>query len=128
MQLRLMAVVSFGGSVIIDSLYDGSGTKMDQERRANARKPVGQEVVINHEKGLRFCKLKNISVGGAFLDIGWGALTRNVPIELSLKIPTEDESLKLRAQVARVTTEGTAISFGSLDRQSWQAITRFIAA
>jgi hypothetical protein len=107
---------------------DRGTSEMEQERRANMRKPFGQEVVINHEKGLRFCKLKNISVGGAFLDIGWGALTRNVPVELSVKIPTQEESLKLRAQVARVTTEGTAVSFASLDRESWQAITRFIAA
>ena len=101
---------------------------MEQERRASTRKPFGHEVVINHEKGMRFCKLKNISVGGAFLDIGWGALTRNVPVELSVKIPNEEESLKLRGQVARVSTEGTAVSFASLDRLSWQAITRYIAA
>lgn len=104
---------------------------MEQERRANTRKSFGQEVVINHEKGLRFCKLKNISEGGAFLDIGWGALTRNVPLELSINIPTKTntrESLKLQAQVARVSTEGTAVSFGNLDRQTRQAISNFIAA
>jgi len=104
---------------------------MEKERRISARKMYDQEVVINHEKGLRFCHVKNISVGGAFLDIGWGALTRNVPVELSINIPTQAnsaESLKLRAQVARVTTEGTAISFASLDRQAWQTISRFIAA
>ena len=101
---------------------------MEQERRTNARKKYDQEVVINHEKGLRFCHLKNISVGGAFLDIGWGALTRNVPVELSIKIPNQPESLRLRAQVSRVTTSGTAVSFASLDLQAWQAITRFIAA
>ena len=104
---------------------------MEQERRANTRKPFGQEVVINHEKGLRFCKLKNISEGGAFLDIGWGALTRNVPLELSINIPTKAntrESLKLQAQVARVSTDGTAISFGNLDQQTRQAISNFIAA
>lgn len=103
---------------------------MEKERRTSARKLYDQEVVINHEKGLRFCKLKNISIGGAFLDIGWGALTRNVPVELSISIPTQSnaaESLRLRAQVARVTTEGIAISFASLDRQAWQTITRFIA-
>lgn len=103
----------------------------DQDRRASERKPVGQEVVINHEKGLRFCKLKNISEGGAFLDIGWGALTRNVPLELSLKLPigaNNIESLRIPAQVARVSTDGTAVLFSQLDRQSRQLITDFIAA
>ena len=104
---------------------------MEQERRASTRKTFGHEVVINHEKGLRFCKLKNISEGGAFLDIGWVALTRNVPVELSISLPTMSntrESLKLKAQVARVSTEGTAVSFASLDRQAKQAISNFIAA
>jgi hypothetical protein len=104
---------------------------MEQERRTSARKPFGQEVVINHEKGLRFCKLKNISEGGAFLDIGWVALTRNVPVELSINLPTTAntrESLKLHAQVSRVTTDGTAVSFDKLDHQARQAISNFVAA
>jgi len=104
---------------------------MEQERRSSTRKAFGQEVVINHEKGLRFCKLKNISEGGAFLDIGWVALTRNVPVELSINLPTKSdtrESVKVHAQVARVSTDGTAVSFDKLDRQALQAISNFIAA
>ena len=104
---------------------------MEQERRASTRKSFGQEVVVNHEKGLRFCKLQNISEGGAFLDIGWVALTRNVPIELSINLRTKAntrESLKVHAQVARVSTDGTAVSFENLDRQALQAISNFITA
>lgn len=104
---------------------------MEQDRRSSTRKIYGQEVVINHEKGLRFCKLKNISEGGAFLDIGWVALTRNVPVELSINLPTaadSNESLRIPAQVARVSTDGTAVAFDNLDRQVRQAISNFIAA
>jgi hypothetical protein len=101
---------------------------MDNERRTGARKTLGQEVVINHEKGLRFCKLQNISESGAFLDIGWGALTRNVPLELSINLPSNSESLRLPAQVARVSTNGTAVTFDRLDRQAQQILSEFIAA
>ena len=101
---------------------------MENERRTSVRKSFGQEVVINHEKGLRFCKIRNISVGGAFLDIGWGALTKNVPLELSLRIKDDAkvESLKLPAQVARVTTDGIAVSFGQLDADARRAISEFV--
>jgi len=103
---------------------------LENERRTSVRKAFGQEVVINHEKGLRFCKIKNISVGGAFLDIGWGALTRNVPLELSLRIKdnAKIESLKLPAQVSRVTTDGTAVSFGQLDAEARRALSEFVTA
>ena len=104
------------------------GAQMDNERRTGERKAFGQEVVINHEKGLRFCKLKDISESGAFLDIGWGALTRNVPLELSINLPSNSESLRLPAQVARVSTNGTAVAFGRLDRQAQQILSEFIAA
>jgi hypothetical protein len=101
---------------------------LENERRTSVRKAFGQEVVINHEKGLRFCKIKNISIGGAFLDIGWGALTRHVPLELSLRIKDDGkiESLKLPAQVARVTTDGIAVSFGQLDADARRAISEFV--
>jgi len=104
---------------------------MEQDRRANIRKAFGKEVVINHEKGLRFCKLKNISEGGALLDIGWVALTRNVPIELSVSLPATssgNQSLRIPAHVARVSTSGTAVAFNDLDRQARQLISDFIAA
>jgi len=104
---------------------------MEQDRRASIRKPFGTEVVINHEKGLRFCKLKDISEGGAFLDIGWVALTRNVPIELSVSLPSTPngkQSLRIPAHVARVSTNGTAVAFNDLDRQARQLISDFIAA
>jgi len=103
---------------------------LENERRTSVRKTFGDEVVINHEKGLRFCRLKNISIGGAFLDIGWGALTRNVPLELSIRLKDNDkiESLRLPAHVSRVTTEGTAVSFGQLDADARRALREFVTA
>ncbi len=115
----------------IPKLQEARGCEMDNERRMNMRKSFGQEVVINHEKGLRFCKLKNISEGGAFLDIGWGALTRNVPIELSINLPSDtsnSEPLRLPAQVSRVSTDGTAISFDSLESNAQRVLSSFVAA
>lgn len=99
---------------------------MDVERRKAVRKPLAQEVAINNDQGMRFCKLQNISIDGAFLDIGWSALTRNVPVELSLTLPDDDESLRLEAQVARVSTNGTAIKFKTLDLDSHRALSHFI--
>jgi hypothetical protein len=98
------------------------------ERRAGARKPVDQEVMIIHEQGHRLCKIHDLSLQGAMLDVGWGALTHDVPVELSISLPSAKgrSSYRLRAQVARVTTAGTAIKFRDLDSSAHDAMQRYL--
>jgi len=98
------------------------------ERRASTRKPVDQEVMIFHEQGHRLCKIHDLSLRGAMLSLGWGALTRDVPVELVMSLPTADgrSSYRLPANVARVTTAGTAIKFRELDDGAYKAMQRYL--
>ena len=100
------------------------------ERRASARKPVDQEVMIFHELGHRLCKIHDLSLRGAMLDLGWGALTRDVPVELVMSLPTGNgrASYRVAANVARVTTAGTAIKFRELDGGVYNAMQRYLQA
>ena len=100
------------------------------ERRASTRKPVDQEVMIFHEQGHRLCRINDLSLRGAMLSLGWGALTRDVPVELLISLPTANgrSSYRLPASVARVTTAGTAIRFRELDSGAHEAMQRYLQA
>jgi len=76
----------------------------------------------------RMCKLVDLSMGGAFLDIGWGALTRDQPVELSLTIhfAGNKQVYRLPAKVSRITASGTAVRFGSLDVPTHRALSTYI--
>lgn len=101
---------------------------MPLERRAGTRKPVEQEVMVIHGLGHRLCQIHDISLNGAMLKLGWGALTRDVPVELAISLPSAKgkSSYRLSAQVARVTTDGTAIKFQSLDPTTQEAMQRYL--
>ncbi len=103
---------------------------MTLERRASARKPADQEVMIFHQQGHRLCKIHDLSLRGAMLSLGWGALTRDVPVELVMSLPTAEgrSSYRLLANVARVTTAGTAIKFRELDDGAYNAMQRYLQA
>ncbi len=103
---------------------------MSLERRASSRLPVEQEVMIIHEQGHRLCKIHDLSLKGAMLDLGWGALTRDVPVEMAISLPTTNGKLSYRlpARVARVTTSGTAIKFRELDFTAREAMQRYLQA
>ena len=101
---------------------------MSPERRAGIRKPVNQEVMVIHGLGHRLCKIHDLSLNGAMLELGWGALTRDVPVELSILLPSAKgkSSYRLPARVARVTTDGTAIKFHELDSTIHEAMQRYL--
>lgn len=94
------------------------------ERRMSARKPVKQEVMIIHDEGHRLCQIHNLSLNGAMLKVGWGALHRDVPVQMTITLPAPKERLpyRLSAVVARVTKDGTAIKFHDLDVNAKNAL------
>jgi hypothetical protein len=101
---------------------------MTNERRTSTRKAVKQEVMLIHEQGHRLCQIHDISLKGALLNVGWGVLTRDVPVELSISLPTSQDkaAYRLPAQVARVSTLGTAIKFRDLDVSAYSALRQYL--
>lgn len=103
---------------------------MNIERRTSTRRPVDQEVMIIHERGHRLCKIHDLSLKGAMLQVGWSALTSNVPVELTISLPANKgkATFRLLAQVARVSKDGTAIKFRDLDDSAAGALQRYLRA
>jgi len=102
----------------------------NQERRQGTRKPLNFTAMLTHDTGHRMCRLRELSVSGAMLDVGWGALTHDVPVQLMFDLPDASgvRGYVLPATVARVTTGGTALRFAGLDSDTQQALTRFLQA
>jgi len=50
------------------------------ERRSDRRSPVSQEVMLSQGAHFRLCQLKELSMSSAYLEIGWGVLTRTTSL------------------------------------------------
>ena len=57
-----------------------------EDRRTSQRQAVSQEVMLSEGMHFRMCRLRDLSLGGAFLEVGWGALTRDTPVDVALTI------------------------------------------
>ncbi len=92
-------------------------------------------IVADIERGPKFslCQTENLSETGMLLR-GWNHLPVGFTFDFELDLPGEDEPLRGRATVARVTTdarenfEGIGVSFESLDPSSEGKIENFISS
>jgi len=100
----------------------------ESERRTGSRKALSSTAMLSHATGHRLCQVHDISQSGAMLDIGWGVLTHDVPVQLMIDLPNGGgaKSYSLPATVARVSSRGTAIKFAGLDSESQNALFSFL--
>lgn len=98
------------------------------DRRIGGRKPLPKTAMLAHASGVRLCKIHDISLTGALLEVGWGVLTHDVPVQLVVDLPVGDgeKSFSLQARVARVSVLGTAIEFEQLDPDSFKALSGYV--
>jgi hypothetical protein len=93
---------------------------MGTERRKNLRLPVSLDVVLNHRAQSVVCTIRDISLGGAFVDAEPELLPYAGAVELSFSVPTDSGGcLRLSASIRRVTSNGAAVSFGEMGHQAY---------
>ncbi|OGI38813.1 MAG: hypothetical protein A2140_03895 [Candidatus Muproteobacteria bacterium RBG_16_62_13] len=92
------------------------------ERRSSHRHLLAQEAMVSQGPHFRLCNLRDISLDGAFFDLGWGVLTRQTPVEVTLSLPgpAKGRVYRLSGEVARVSKEGTAVKFHPIDDKTRQ--------
>lgn len=102
----------------------------DSERRSGSRKSLPRTAMLAHATGHRLCQVHDISLTGAMLDVGWGVLTHDVPVQLMIDLPNGGgaKAYSLPATVARVSRQGTAIRFTGLDSESRNALSSFLSS
>jgi PilZ domain len=94
---------------------------MYTERRTCPRLPVSLDVVLNHRAQSVICTMRDISLGGAFLDAEPDLLPYAGTVELSLLASTDSARAQLRllATIERTTERGAAVSFGDVGRDAY---------
>lgn len=94
-----------------------------------ARKPLLQQVLVNHSSGHRLCRIHDISTSGVLLEMGWAALTHDQPVEIVLDLPVEQQvrPFHIRGKVVRVSREGTAIQFRQFEKGALETLAARLA-
>lgn len=94
-----------------------SNKPLSVERRLDPRRVTDVKVFAHDGVELRKCRLRDISVNGAFIETKDFPLAKNADVELVLRIRREGRltHCRLPAKVLRVTLEGAALVFVELD-------------
>ncbi|MFQ5936414.1 MAG: PilZ domain-containing protein [Acidiferrobacterales bacterium] len=95
------------------------------ERRDGPRRPTTVKVMVTHPRlGLIKCKLRDLSLDGAFIETEEFSLPKSIDVDLVLKIRSGDKTMHCRvpAKVARVDEEGAALVFSDLDERVYRRL------
>ena len=94
------------------------------DRRLAQRRVTDVKVFAGDGVELAKCRLRDISVDGAFLETKNFALTEGTNVELVLKIRSggKPTHCRLPAEVIRVEDDGAALMFGNLDEQLYNVL------
>ncbi len=89
------------------------------DRRLVQRRVTDVKVFASDGREIKKCRLRDISVGGAFLETKNFALPNGTDLEVVLKIHRggKPRHCRLSAQVIRVQEDGMAVMFGDLDEE-----------
>lgn len=95
------------------------------DRRLGPRRWAQVTAMISHNRlGMARCKLRDISLEGAFVVTGKRILEPDDSVELVLKVRTGEHSQHCRvpAKVVRVSDEGAALVFDEPDEELYRTL------
>ena len=98
---------------------------MSDDRRLGPRRWAQVTAMISHTRlGMSRCRLRDISLEGAFVETGKRILERDDIVELVLKVRAGDhnEHCRVPARVARVSDEGAALVFDDPDEELYRTL------
>ena len=84
------------------------------EHRCGVRRPVGLRVAVRIGEWARIpVKLRDVSIGGAFIEMASDRLPRFTGVEIELTVPDRGSRVRYRcpAMVVRVEPDGAALMF-----------------
>lgn len=103
---------------------------MRTERRANTRLPVSLNVVVSHREQSVIGTLRDIGLGGAFVEIDPELLPYGGTLELKVSLPPNPEHayMDLPATVERTTARGAGVSFRYVRHEAYFRLVDLIIA
>ncbi len=101
-----------------------SNKTLPVERRLDLRRVTDVKVFANDGVQLKKCRLRDISVSGAFIETKEFPLAKGAEVELVLRVRREGRltHFRLPAKVIRVTPDGAALAFVDLDEMLRQIV------
>ncbi len=103
---------------------------MKTERRASLRLPAATQVVLSHRAQSVIGTLRDIGLGGAFLEVDTDLLPFGGMVELKLSFPPDAEQnyLDLPAIIERTTGNGAAVSFRDVGQDAYFRLVDLVLA
>ena len=101
------------------------------EHRCNVRHPVSLDTVIRSRTGDRIPgRIKNISLGGVFIEAGLQRPALNTRVELSFSLPLNGGShpCRIAAMVVQRTRRGVGLMFEDLSPETRAALKALLDA
>jgi len=98
---------------------------MLDEQRVSRRKPIAMSVTLDSgNKEKRPCKVRDLSLNGAFVECEHEDLSKDNKVELSISFDEGKGPMQhsVPARVTRVSEDGAALSFRSVDMDTFGSI------
>ncbi len=97
---------------------------LSANRRLAQRRVTDVKVFASDGREIKKCRLRDISLDGAFLETKNLALTKGAKLDLVLRILREGKTVAcpLPAKVVRAEKGGAALMFGSLDEHLYNVL------
>ncbi len=98
------------------------------DRRSGLRRVADVQVFARDDIEIRKCRLRDISLDGAFIETENFALAKDSKVDLVLRIRCDGETSACRvpAKVVRTERGGAALMFGDLDEQTYNILLEIV--
>jgi hypothetical protein len=99
------------------------------ERRDSQRVPVEIEAVLNYQAQVMICKVRDISLNGAFIEgVPEGLPYFNAPVELGLTLNAggEIKQHRIPAKIQRLADNGAGLSFGDVGMDAYFSLVSLV--
>ncbi len=103
---------------------------LSANRRLGPRRVTDVMVFVSHGSEKRKCRLRDISLAGAFIETENLALAKGTKLDLVLRTLREEKTTacRLSAEVLRVEKDGAALMFGDLDQHVYDILVDIVLA
>ncbi len=97
---------------------------LSANRRLGWRRVTDVMVFVSHGSEKKKCRLRDISLSGAFIETENSALAKGTKVDLVLRILREEKTTAcpLPAEVVRVEKDGAALMFGGRDQHVYNML------
>ncbi len=98
------------------------------DRRSGLRRVADVQVFARDGSGKRKCRLRDISLDGAFIETENFALAKDSKVDLVLRIRCDGETSACRvpAKVVRAERGGAAVVFGDLEEDAYNILLEIV--